>query len=245
ELLLIDEVLTVGDADFQRKCVEKVAAICREGRSAIVVSHNMATVAAVATRGIVLRRGGVAFDGPTAEAVSEHTTDQTGVRGERFWPGDDAPGDGRVSLRSVRLLQDGEVSAEIDIGRPSVVEITYETHADGESPFAGLWLHDGAGVPVLSSAAAAGFSAETDPLYDTPRPAGEYVSRCEVPGDFLNEGPYRVSVQLNHVGWTPIASERDVIDLYAKDGGSMRAAYAGDWLGVVRPRLEWVTEPAG
>lgn len=72
EILLVDEVLAVGDAEFQRKCLGKMDHVARSGRTIIFVSHNLSSIRNLCTRGMVLRRGRLAFDGPTSEAIAHY-----------------------------------------------------------------------------------------------------------------------------------------------------------------------------
>src|SRR5260370_4630724 len=128
EILMMDEVLAVGDAAFQQKCLEKMREIRRRGHTIFFVSHNMPAVARLCKRVLLLEQGEIVSDGPPETVVSGYLRASWNVGTAREWaPGQDAPGDEVVRLRRVRAVsQSGETTVAVDIRQPLGIEILYE-----------------------------------------------------------------------------------------------------------------------
>ncbi len=104
EILIVDEVLAVGDGQFQKKCLDKMRTIGSEGRTVLFVSHNLEAVARLCDRAIVLRDGKVVFDGPSHEAVKAYHGDSSSSTAVREWhEPSEAPSGDVVRLRAVRV----------------------------------------------------------------------------------------------------------------------------------------------
>ena len=126
EILLVDEVLAVGDADFQKKCLGRMEQIGESGRTVIFVSHSMPSVIRLCERVILLDQGGVVADGRPREVIHQYLDSGLGSSAERVWDTPDvAPGDTVARLKAVRVVQDGRVDEEIDIARPVDLEVEY------------------------------------------------------------------------------------------------------------------------
>ncbi|HOX53301.1 MAG TPA: ABC transporter ATP-binding protein, partial [Fibrobacteria bacterium] len=107
EILLVDEVLAVGDAQFQRKCLGKMDAVSKNGRTVVFVSHNMSSVASLCKRGVVLDRGGVDFDGSVELATQRYLQLAGAAADERVWSPEEAPAGENVRLLAIRVISDG------------------------------------------------------------------------------------------------------------------------------------------
>jgi len=248
EILLVDEVLAVGDAAFQKKCLGKMEDTTRQGRTVLIVSHNIPLVINLCHSALLFDRGVLRAQGATGPVVGQYLEGMRSAGGEASWPDSEhAPGDGRVRLQGVRILQEGRPgpSAEVDIARPVQVEIRYRVLEGGEAYYTGLWLRDRTGVAVLASTSSPSMSLADDGWTGRPRPAGLYRSVCTLPANFLNEGRYSVTPIVGHPPASAIAMERDAVSFDVLDTGPMRGEYFGQWIGVVRPRLAWSTGPGG
>jgi homopolymeric O-antigen transport system ATP-binding protein len=241
EILLVDEVLAVGDASFQKKCIGRMGEVGREGRTVVFVSHSMAAITRLCQRAILLDHGRVVADGPAGEVTASYLKSDLGTMARRVWPDAlQAPGDQIARLRSVSVMdEDGECSATVDIRRPVVLEIVYEVLQPGYIPVPNLHLYNEHGVCVF-------VTGDTDPEWRRrPKPAGGYVSRVTVPGNFLSEGTLIVDAALSSVDPTRVhVHEREVIAFQvidSIDGDSLRGDYGGAIPGVVRPHLRWQT----
>jgi len=246
ELLLVDEVLAVGDANFQKKCLGKMNEVTHHGRTVVFVSHNMTAVNQLCPRAIMLADGRVARDGPTPEIVSEYL--RTGSRGAGEWVWDDprrAPGNDKARLRAVRLLSGGEVSTEVDIDKEVEVEVEFWNYVEGARNLCvNIYLLSSSGATVLSTGTTPGANAQREEWFDRPHPSGLFRARLTLPANFLNEGLYYINVYVVTLG--PPVIEVDapqVLTFNVFDTGAMRTPGGGHhWAGVVRPRLPWQTE---
>lgn len=251
EILLVDEVLAVGDSDFQKKCLGKMGAIARGGRTVLLVSHNMASVVNLCQRSILLNGGKLVFDGSASEVVQHYLSMTGSDLGEVVWPDPSlAPGNDIVRLHAVRILQEGAAgaTAAVDISKDVLIQITYWNLRDGARLYPAIWLRTGMGTDVLSSSNVRSINLVTDVWGERPQPPGLFQSVCRIPGNFLNEGRYRITAILGTVPSDTQVLEEDLLSLDVHDTGEMRKEYYGGWLGVVRPRLAWQTtylEPGG
>lgn len=243
EILIVDEVLAVGDAQFQKKCMGKMGEISqRQGRTVLFVSHNMAAVSNLCTKGLLLDKGRRLFHGASADAVEAYLSSGVGATGEVTWAADAAPGTDRARIRAVRVLGDGEVKSIVSIDRPISFEIEFETFvSDVEWSLSLHVLHPSAG-DVLSTANFPSASLG-DPWADRSYPRGRYKSICTLPANFLNEGTYLINAAIMKSARETEVFVREALQFTAQDTGGMRKEYTGHWIGVVRPRLEWQTAP--
>ncbi|MGE0705471.1 MAG: ABC transporter ATP-binding protein, partial [Vicinamibacterales bacterium] len=239
EILLVDEVLAVGDSRFQKKCLAKMEDVASSGRTVIFVSHNMAAVTRICARAILLDGGRLVDDGEAHRVVTSYLSASHGTRAEKAWTDSaSAPGGEVCRLRGVRIVApDGTTTPSADIRRPVGVEIDFEVTRPGSIllPHFHLWNEDGVHV----------FSAlDLDPDWrQRPRPRGRYVSIGWIPGNLLSEGMMLVDVVVqtldpNRVEINaPTIVGFQVIDTV--DGSGARGDYTGALRGAVRPRLEW------
>ena len=231
EILVVDEVLAVGDARFQKKCLGKMEDSSRDGRTVVIVSHNLPLVTNLCRSAVLLERGEVKALGGAADIVRLYLEGMVATGGEAHWPDPAAaPGDGSVRLHAVGIFQEGCAgpTAEVDIARPVRVRISYWNLIDGNLSYAGLWLRDRVGVDVLASTSSPSMSLADDGWTARPRPRGLYHSECVLPGNFLNEGRYSVTAI---VGKPPA----HLADPGAGRGVLRRARHGADAAGILRP----------
>jgi len=242
EILIVDEVLSVGDAAFQRKCLNKMEHVGKQGRTVLFVSHNMAAITRLCARTILLDEGRILADGTSSHVVSVYLTSGFGTTAAREWPDPaKAPGGEVARLRAVRVrTEDGRITDAIDIRHPIGIDMEYEVLQAGYQllPFFGFQNEEGLYVFV---------SHDIDPAWRRrPRPTGRYVSTVQVPGNFLSEGLMFVNAGLVTVYpeilqfHEPEAVGFHVVD--SLDGNSARGDYTAAMPGVVRPLLEWSTQ---
>ena len=241
EILLVDEVLAVGDARFQRKCLNKLQDVGEGGRTVIFVSHNMTTITRLCDRAILLERGVVTSDGPVADVVADYMHSELGTTAARVWPVEHAPGGDVARLRAARIEDlNGDVLDTIDIRTPFSIAVEYDVLQDGNILLPNFHLYNNEGIPVFSA-------VDLDSEWrGRERPTGRYVSRAIIPGNLLAEGAFfvrtamitlePVKVQYNE----PDAVAFQVMDTI--DGDSARGDYGGNLVGVMRPKLDWRTE---
>jgi lipopolysaccharide transport system ATP-binding protein len=242
EILLVDEVLAVGDARFQRKCLDKMEDVGQRGRTVVFVSHNMAAITRLCPRAILLHDGKVLADGPSHEVVSSYLSSGLGTTAIREWPDlSRAPGNDIARLHSARVVtEDGKVSDAIDIRRPVGVEMTFEVLTPGHNLVPNLHFDNDEGVCVF-------ILHDLDPAWrKRPRPRGLYTCTAWIPGNFLSEGTLAVGVALSTPDPVTVHFfERHAIAFQVIDsleGDSARGDYAGPYPGAVRPMMNWTRE---
>jgi homopolymeric O-antigen transport system ATP-binding protein len=242
EILLVDEVLAVGDTSFQKKCLAKMGELWRAQRTVVFVSHDMTAVTRLCGRAIVFEAGRVVFDGAPTDAVDQYLRSGAGPAAEREWnEAPDTPDNQFVRLRRARVRnQAGETIAGADIREPVGIEIAYEV-LEGASVLAPhVYLTDAGGVAVCSA-------IDQDHAWRRRnRTPGHYVSTAWFPGNFFAEGQLVVSIGIStldpfqvHV-WEVDALAFHVVD--SLEGDSARGEYGGPLPGVVRPLLNWETD---
>lgn len=242
EILIVDEVLAVGDAAFQKKCLNKMQAVGSEGRAILFVSHDMQAIARLCGRVIWLKDGSVLKDGATNEVIGAYLHEQSQIGAEKFWETREiAPGDEITKLRRVRVRDEaGATVSAIDIRRAVGIELTYDVTQSGVVfvPNAHFYNEQGACVFI---------SHDWGNEWRTrPRPVGTYVSTVWIPGNFLAEGTVFVTAAATTYEPFDIHFvERDAVAFNvvdSLDGDSARGDYAGIMPGAVRPILDWETK---
>jgi lipopolysaccharide transport system ATP-binding protein len=248
EILLVDEVLAVGDAEFQKKCLGKIGEVAKGGRTVLVVSHSMPLIINLCQHAVLLSAGEKVASGFVSDVVKHYLSEARSAGGEVVWTDpSEAPGNDLVRLQAVRILQDGVngSTADVDISKEVLIEISYWNLRDGLKIYPAIWLRDHMGTLVLSSTNANSISLTKDPWWDSPHPKGLFESFCRIPGNFLNEGIYSVAAILGLPPANTQVLKDYVLSFTVHDTGEMRKEYYGGWGGTVRPRLAWSTDFVG
>ncbi|HMS83346.1 MAG TPA: ABC transporter ATP-binding protein [Nitrospira sp.] len=241
EILIVDEVLAVGDAAFQRKCLGKMEGVAKEGRTIFFVSHNMPAVTRLCERGILLEEGKLCRDGRSHEVVNAYLHSELGTMSSREWLDPIKAPRGEVArLRAVRVrTKDGQSAEKFDIRKPVGLEMEYDVLKSGYKLMPSIELWNEEGICLLDV-------PEQDPTWrGRIRQPGRYRSTAWIPANFLAEGTMFVSVALETLD--PLVMqfyERQVVAFSVIDtceGDSARGDFAGKLRGVVRPLLEWTT----
>ena len=195
EVLLVDEVLAVGDAAFQRKCLERIDQLRRGGVTILFVSHSPEIVQSICSRAIWLDRGRLVADGPADVVVARYLDRTWAMQDGRSQMADESGrrwGSGRVRIISVRLLDGhGRERRRFRVGEPLTVEIRYRAEERVERPVFGLAIHRSDGVHITGPNTR--FCG-----YEIPWIEGEGVVRYTVPALPLLEGNYYVSVSVHN-----------------------------------------------
>ncbi len=245
EILLVDEVLAVGDAAFQKKCLGKMSEVAKEGRTVLFVSHNMTAVNQLCPRAVLLADGRVARVGETSEVVAEYLSVGSG-RGEYVWEDlNRAPGNENIKLHAVRVLSEDVMKTEVDIDKEVRVEVEFwNRSSDARNICVTIYLLDSMGTVVLSTGNTPAANALPENWFAKAHPAGLFRAACTFPANFLNEGLYYITLYIVTLG--PLAVHVDapqVLSFRVFDTGTMREAGGGGlWPGVIRVRLPWQTE---
>ncbi|MBE0426187.1 MAG: ABC transporter ATP-binding protein [Nitrospirae bacterium] len=241
EILLVDEVLAVGDARFQKKCINKMQAVGHEGRTVIFISHNMSAITRLCERVILLNEGILLKDGSSYEVVSVYLNSAQGTGAQHLWTDlSEAPGDEFVRLKAIRIrAEDGCITDTIDIRRSVKIEIEYYVIKSDCILAPCFVFFNEEGVEMFTT-------IDSDSAWkNRPRLKGHYISYAVIPGNFLSEGTVFVTAIINTFKPPAIhVCEREVVAFQvidSLDGNSARGEYAGSMRGVVRPLLQWDT----
>ena len=245
DILFIDETLGVGDAEFQRRCYERIRQIGQSGRTVVFVTHSTQLVPQLSARALWLEAGELRFDGDAHRAVSEYLGNDRGVGPRRAWDDiDGAPGDDCVRLRSVRVTDEtGDDLDACDVSRPFGVEIVFDVLVNDHVIVPRLEFCNGEGACLFWA-----FEGDS-PWQGQPRPAGRHRSTAWLPAHLLADGALWVGVAIQSFKpWMKHVDESNVITVQVADpepGSGVRTAradYPGHIPGFVRPLLRWTTE---
>jgi lipopolysaccharide transport system ATP-binding protein len=245
EILIIDEVLAVGDAAFQEKCLNKMQDAGNEGRTVFFVSHNMPAVTRLCERVIMLDDGQIVADGPSHDIVARYMHEGSSTSAERTWGDiDSSPGGEVARLKAVRIKDEGgQTAASVDIRTPVGFEMTFEVIQDGHILLPHFKLVNDEGICIF-------ITLDVDLKWrKKKRPKGTYIATAWVPGNFLAEGSFFINAALLTLE-PEIAqfNEREVVSFQTIDrmeGDSARGDWAKNLKGAVRPLLTWETDFSG
>ena len=227
EVLLVDEVLAVGDAAFQKKCLGKMGEVAKQGRTVLFVSHNLTAVRSLCERAIWLDKGQIARAGDTKQILLEYVEHMTLPMLQQTW--DDAtkaPGNDLIRIRAARVSSDDQ---QITVESPIRIEFDFWNRQPDAVLNLTLHLHTAEGVYVLATSSEAKL-----------RPQGLLREIVTIPPRFLNDGIYTVTIQFvqdsSSIYIHPEILVFEVLDSYRE------GSWFGKWPGVVRPEFEWVSE---
>jgi lipopolysaccharide transport system ATP-binding protein len=243
DIMVVDEVLAVGDADFQRRSLGRMESLGESGRTVLFVSHNLHAVLQLCDRAMLLQDGQITREGSTHDVVAYYEEQTVGSGSRVVWDDlADAPGNDLVRLRSVRVVdEDGAPSGTIDVRHPIGIEVAFRVLREGRPVVPK--------IKVLDQHGAICFNAlDVSPRWNEPTQPGDYTTTAWIPSNLLNEGRHSVDVDIVTLAspkLIPHASVYKIVAFHVFDpaeGDSARGLYGGEFRGVVRPLLEWTYE---
>lgn len=242
EILLTDEVLAVGDYDFQKKCVNKMRDVAHEGRTVLFVSHNIGAIHALCTRAILLNNGTHVASGTPLTMIERYLTMDLVQTGERAWPtADKSPWLGHDAfLAAVRIVDSGGATRSVfDVKESLVVQIEFVVVVQSKVLLAEIQLKGETSETVFAS-----MDNLDSPWRGQPPPPGRYRHSCTIPANLLSEGAYRIDVALRTRPPSELSiEESDVVSFTMSDDrgeDGVRGDYGEEWPAtMLRPRLHW------
>ena len=236
EILFIDEVLAVGDAGFQKKCLGKMGEVAnKHGRTVFFVSHNMGAVRALCEHAILIENGQVTMDGQPAEIISRYlaSTVPDEIAGELDWSNrSDAPTCDDVEYTRLRLLdRNGTVRTTFEADQPISIEINYRV----KRRLRGVRFD----VAFTTQEGEVAFVATDHQFQNDIHEPGLYQTKCIVPGGLLNRRGYAVGVQSDIPGERFLIHMRNFLSLVISGVGNQSSSFPEPWPGVVCPRIHW------
>jgi lipopolysaccharide transport system ATP-binding protein len=231
EILIVDEVLAVGDAQFQKRCLGTMGDIARQGRTILFVSHNMTAIKSLCRKSISLNAGQIINRGLTDQVIKDYLSSGEAANWEVSWTNlRNAPGDGTVWLTRVKIAPEGARDVgHVEITVPLTIVVEYYNSVPGCVLNVSVVIYSQDDQCVLSTG--------SDPAS---RDAGTYQAVCFIPGGFLNDGMYRLRVFL--AADSRVIVDKDHLVTFQLHDVSREGNWFGKWLGVVRPTFEWRTE---
>lgn len=235
EILLIDEVLAVGDAEFQRKCLGKIGDVAQSGRALLFVSHNMGFMARLSQRGVLLDRGQEVMSGDIQDVIDKYLESMKYSQAElRFEPNLDK----RIQFRRLQILDEhGNPSTELDREKPFSAAIDYQVNEPVGHLHAAFMLDRTDGTPVCHSR-----DNDHDPDTLVSRSQGIYRSMVTFPGGLLNAGAYQVRLGLVADGQTADYSDGFLINLTDRGTFAVHGVHGEQRRGLLAIPLKWETE---
>jgi lipopolysaccharide transport system ATP-binding protein len=241
EILVVDEVLAVGDAEFQRKCLGKMNDVAQQGRTVLFVSHNMSAILRLTQESIVLKKGQMIKRAPTPEAVDFYLASGQAESGERIWEPDEVPLTSAPFRPICLRLKDrtGKVVDTVRSTEPVSVEFEYHLEAPITGLRVGMYLSTMRGEYVFTA-----FDTDDPQQFEqfSARKPGRYISCCTIPADFFNEGRYTLGVNASSFGVRRYFMDEGAISFNVDISGAPGTQWPEVRQGPIRPRLDWKIE---
>ncbi len=241
EILVVDEVLAVGDAEFQRKCLGKMSDVASEGRTVIFVSHNMSAIQRLTQECIILDKGIMVLRARTPEAVDYYLTNDFSASGERRYTTEELTSAAHpfkpVAVRvknPAGVVTDNLLSVE-----PVTIEVEYQLEADITGLRIGIYLMTSRGEYIFTS-----FDTDEPEKFQSisARKAGRYISRCVIPADTFNEGRFVIGINASSYMVKRYFSDERAMNFSINTTGAPGMHWVEIRHGPIRPRLDWRIE---
>ncbi len=239
EILVVDEVLAVGDAEFQKKAIGKMKDVSQgEGRTVLFVSHNMASIKTLCNTGILLEKGQIAMTGNIHDVVGQYLHSGTQLLNYNKFENHEYSKDGFELLEIGIRKADGEYTDSMQMSDELVLEVGYRMTRPFEQFWLGFQLKNEQGNVIF------GFRAEGDTIARK-HAEGEYKQICTIPANFLNCGAYFVDLLvLGGVG-KHIFDLFDIINFAVAQKSLTMGAWMGREPGDITPHFDYTEKRVG
>jgi len=243
EILIVDEVLAVGDAEFQKKCLGKIGEVSKgEGRTVLFVSHNLAAITSLCNNCILLNKGILEKAGATVEIIDKYVMSGKSFEGEIMGKDINYKQSYQwAKFKAIRTSSIKGISNSFGINEEIKVELEYEVLRDGEIIQPSIHILDNMGNCIFATFNGTSVNVTKDPFYDKPLEKGIYNAVCTIPAFFLNDMSYLISCFLVPKVKSEMAIVTEALSLSIIETGEMRMEYTGDWIGLIRPKLNWIS----
>ncbi|MBN1106645.1 MAG: ABC transporter ATP-binding protein [Deltaproteobacteria bacterium] len=238
EILLVDEVLAVGDAAFQKKCLGKMGDVSKEGRTILFVSHHMGSISLLCTTGVLLQDGSLNLRGPIDEVVSHYMSTGVKLQGKASLLQDRQISNDDFAFRDVLIrTAEGNDQATVDLLKGFDLAIQYEILKPLSQVIVGFRLWTLGEQCVFTST-----DVDQQPdLLTVRRHPGKYLAICHIPGDYLRPGQYYLDVAASIPNMRVLEDLKRIITFEVVDTGSLDAKLSVGRQGVIAPTLEWIS----
>jgi lipopolysaccharide transport system ATP-binding protein len=229
EILLVDEVLAVGDAAFQKKCLGRMGEVAKQGRTVLFVSHNLTAVKSLCRRTLRLDQGRIVDSGDTEQVILNYIQSETQTRMQRRWDDpQNAPGGTDVRLHYLSITPLGEnADRPITVRTPIRLEAAFWNYLPDAVLNYSVVLYNIEGVAIFNTGSVA-----------RSFPVGLVRGSFVIPGDFLNDDTYTVRILIVKDTSIALLDLGDVLMFEVQDSDRQGNWY-GKWIGTVRPKFDW------
>jgi lipopolysaccharide transport system ATP-binding protein len=240
EILIIDEVLAVGDIAFQKKCLGKMNEVAKHGRTVLFVSHDLSAVNALCGRSILLHEGALILDGPTAEVSAHYLDTSNKLYSPVTWIKSPTEKSEEIELINASVMQGGQATNMIDCRQPFTIRLEYLNRKVVRNSRFFIVLRDERGVPLFTSS---DYDLSDDEGID--RKVGNFVSSISVPGGLLKAGGYYGTIGADVAYERIIFAENDILQFEVFESGNDTLAVRHKRVGIIAPLLQWDLSEAG
>jgi lipopolysaccharide transport system ATP-binding protein len=236
EILVVDEVLAVGDAEFQKKALGKMQEVSQgQGRTVLFVSHNMTAVNSLCQHGIYLKTGLIHYSGSIQNTINKYLTEETAIKTKVLWDTNNWPGDEIASLLTARVIDESfNDLVKVDISQKIGIEYTYEVKVEGASRIPNIHVRTAKGDIVF-------ISGESDD--NKFKQKGTFKSVMWIPGNLLNVETYIVGIALSTMSPVKVHfwEQSALIFEISENFNNRQTGYNQTIPGIIRPLLNWET----
>jgi len=229
EILIVDEVLAVGDTEFQKKCLGKMRDVSESGRTLLFVSHNLTAIQALCNKSFYFEKGMLIDQGETTHIVTNYLSKVSHKMLEKHWDNmETAPGNDQVRIKSFRLIPDYQDDLHhIDVRTPVSFEFEFWNLVEEANLNLSMHLYTFTGECIFN----VGTQSESFAK-------GIVSGRCELPGNFLNDGSYVVSMMIVKDTSTVLYNMEEALVFDIEDYRE-NVTWYGKWPGYIRPQLNF------
>jgi len=233
DILIVDEVLAVGDAQFQKKCLGKMENVAQEGRTILFVSHNMAAIRGLCSRALLLKNGQLIIDSDFETAISSYLSEGDTSEAAVVWNQHNAPQSPEIRFTKAYILNDkSENTSFLDCRKEFSVVVEYEVLKPLNDLRIGFFMQNVEGVPICGSNDPNAWSRSL-------RNPGYYISRCTFPGYILNAGKYSVFFGADIPPYKKLLVKTPYCLSFTIEDVEGHGPQNDKLPGIVRPKLDW------
>lgn len=239
EIMLVDEVLAVGDANFQKKCLGKMGEVAKQGRTVLFVSHSMPAILNLCTKGVLLDSGRVKANGSIKEVIDLYLGENIGLNGEVLFPADrNGSRKSKLSFSALRVLDDNNrPTSNVDVTKGFTLEIEYDIFNSISKAQVAFELWNSLGICVLCST---DFDESPESLGNI-KPAGHFKASCRIPPEYLRPGLYWIDIASSVPGVEMLDEIRNALSFEVLNTGNVEFKLSQGRRGVIAPILGWDT----
>jgi lipopolysaccharide transport system ATP-binding protein len=242
EILIVDEVLAVGDYEFQKKCIKKIGNVSTRGKTVLLVSHNMSSISNICDRVVLLEMGKIIEDGRPENVIESYLTGGGEINPHKIFNQNQKTlyKKEKINLLEVKVLnKNGNIKKQFDVTEDIIIECIFKILDDSVPYIPSMFLKNEKGIVVFHA-------VDTSSFWDRKREIGQYSSKIIIPKNILTPGVFfytQLISTINHASSEKYIRDEDVISFNVHDSwtgssavGNLKITLPG---GIIRPKLKW------